>query len=153
MRLKLPNKPEILKAMDLIGKIEAHGYTALIVGGAVRDLIIDREINDIDIATNMPMDELERLFNCHDIGKSKDFGLVTVTFSGSQFEVAQFRADGKYSDGRRPDSVKIVKDFKTDASRRDFTINALGLDSDGNVIDHFGGVILLTVLRKIIFVF
>jgi len=85
------------------------------------------------------MEELSKLFKTFDIGKSKDFGIVVVKEGGSNFEVAQFRTDGKYFDGRRPDSVQITGSFEDDAGRRDFTINAMGLNSKGEIIDHFDG--------------
>ncbi len=86
------------------------------------------------------MDVIEGLFETHNIGKSKDFGIVVVNLEGLSFEVAQFRVDSKESDGRRPNEVRITDSFQEDVKRRDFTINALGLDKDGNVIDFVGGV-------------
>lgn len=131
--------PVLASAVKVLKFITKQGYDAYIVGGAVRDLIIGDNFHDIDIATNMPLDELEKSYKTHDIGKSKDFGIVTITVDGNQFEVANFRSDGVYTDGRRPDTVKIVLNFKDDASRRDFTINSMGIDKDGNIIDYFDG--------------
>lgn len=134
------NSSEMLKEARLVLKeIEAIGFQAVIAGGAVRDILLGQEPHDIDIATNMSMPFLEKLFTCHDIGKSKDFGLVVVRRGEFSFEIAQFRSDGKYSDGRRPDSVEFVSSFKEDAARRDFTINAMGIQSNGTILDFFNG--------------
>jgi len=132
------------KGVEIITRLEKEGgpkARAYIVGGAVRDIVTgEKEPDDIDIATNVPIDRIEQIFGkSHDIGKNKEFGIVIVTVDGEDFEVANFRSDGTYSDGRRPDSVKIEMDFKTDAGRRDFTINAMGVDKDGNIIDYFDG--------------
>ena len=125
--------------VKILRDITKKGYKAYIVGGAVRDLILGHNPHDIDIATNMPVEELEKMYKTYDIGKSKDFGIVVVNVGGHQFEIAQFRQDGKYTDGRRPDSVQICQDFKGDASRRDFCFNAMAIDGDGNIIDYFDG--------------
>ena len=113
--------------------------TAFIVGGAVRDYIIGRECDDIDIATDVPMDLIERRFPTHDIGSNKDFGILVVEFEDNVFEVAQYRSDGEYSDGRRPDGVQVGVDVETDSCRRDFTINAMYMDEDGKILDFHGG--------------
>jgi tRNA nucleotidyltransferase/poly(A) polymerase len=87
----------------------------------------------------MPIEELQKVWRIHDIGKSKDFGIVVVVDGGSRFEVAQFRTDGKYTDGRRPENVNIAGTFEEDAGRRDFTINAMALDANGIIYDYFDG--------------
>lgn len=125
--------------VDLLKELERLGGEAYIVGGAVRDIVLGDEPHDIDIATNIPVKKIESHFRTHDIGASKDFGIVTIKHKNEDFEVAQFRTDGTYSDGRKPDDVKIVMDFKSDAERRDLTINAMGIDKEGNIIDHFAG--------------
>ncbi len=116
----------VLKRIEQIGKengiVDPRAY---IVGGTVRDIIIgEDEPADIDIATNVSIDILEKYFSAHDIGKNKDFGILVINEGGFEYEIANFRKDGEYSDGRRPDTVEIVGDFKDDAARRDFTINA-----------------------------
>ena len=127
-------------AVKVLEKITSKGFKAYIVGGSVRDLILGSDVHDVDIATNCPIDVLEKLFGrTYDIGQSRDFGIIVVKEGGYSFEVANFRQDGKYSDGRKPDTVKISSDFKEDAARRDFTINAMAIDKDGNIIDYFDG--------------
>ena len=146
--------PELEAAMSLIKDIKSHGYDAYAVGGCVRDMVrfeigqtSSASIHDIDIATNMPIEALNEAFNTRS-NNGEAHGTILVLYRefgslyGNQysFEVTQFRTDGDYSDGRHPDSVTFAKTFKEDASRRDLTINALGMDYDGEVIDYFGGV-------------
>lgn len=127
--------------VKLMEQIESLGnYQTLMVGGTPRDIILKRDISDIDIATNCPMDKLTENFQAYDVGRSKDFGILVVVYKGFHFEVAQFRSEKGYSNRRHPDEVKIVGDFREDSSRRDFTCNALGLKADGTIIDHHGGL-------------
>jgi len=131
---------ELQAGVSILDKINKKGYKAYIVGGSVRDIILGNlKPHDIDIATNMPVDELSKMFKTYDIGKSRDFGIVVVKAGGFDFEVAQFRLDGKYADGRRPELVTVTGSFEADAGRRDFTINAMGLNAKGEIIDHFDG--------------
>ena len=135
------NWPEIslqepfCSALGLVRSIRSAGYLACIVGGTVRDLILREKIQDIDIATDMPMELLCSRFACHDIGKSKQFGLVLVKYGCSTFEVAQFRATSA-ADG----DGGLAAQFAADAVLRDFTINALALTEEGEVVDPFGGL-------------
>lgn len=127
--------------MSLLKEIESLGnFEAYIVGGAPRDIMIGQESDDIDIATNCPMEIIEENFRTFDIGRSKKHGVLAVLYKGESFDVAQFRADGDYSDGRRPDSIEIIKGFEDDAARRDFTVNSLAMNSRGDIIDYFGGI-------------
>jgi poly(A) polymerase len=125
--------------MDLVEQLAVAGFEAYFVGGCVRDLLLGKEAKDVDITTNASMEDLEKMFKCFDIGASKDFGIVVVPHKGFNFEIAQFRTEGEYSDGRRPDEVQVTQSFVEDVKRRDFTINALGLDLNGNVVDHVNG--------------
>jgi poly(A) polymerase len=128
------------EAVGLVEGIRDLGFEAYIVGGAVRDIVMNVTPHDFDIATNCPMDVLEENFETYDIGQSKDFGIKLVRFEGVSFEVAQYRTDEEYKDGRHPDKVKFVSNIKDDVLRRDFTINALVMDTNGTVIDYVGGV-------------
>ena len=131
---------ELQAGVSILIKINRAKYKAYIVGGSVRDIILGNlKPHDVDIATNMPMDELGKMFKTYDIGKSKDFGIVTVKHGGHDFEIAQFRNDGTYFDGRRPESVTVTGKFKEDVERRDFTINAMGINAKGHIIDYFDG--------------
>lgn len=137
---------EVLKGVDLCKQINNFGYEAYIVGGCVRDIVLwykngqkgEPNIHDVDITTNMPIDELYDNFKCTS-NNGEAHGTILVIHKGIAFEVTQFRVDGDYSDGRHPDSVKFTKSFKDDTARRDFTINAMGIDADGNLIDYYGG--------------
>jgi tRNA nucleotidyltransferase (CCA-adding enzyme) len=131
--------PELKAGVEVLKKINKAGFKAYIVGGPVRDITLGVQPKDIDIATNAPMDILGKLFKTYDIGKSKDFGIVTAKEGAFSFEIAQFRTDGKYIDGRRPESVTISGSFETDAGRRDFTINAMAINSKGEILDYFDG--------------
>ena len=125
--------------VDVVALITKKKYKAYIVGGAVRDIILGDNPHDIDLSTNMPISEIEKMFKSHAVGSSEDFGIITIIYKGFDFEIAQFRKDGAYIDGRKPEKVEVVMNFKDDASRRDLTINAMGIDKDGNIIDFFNG--------------
>jgi len=135
----LSKVPMLKTSIGILDTITSKGYSAFIVGGGVRDIILGEPLHDVDIATNMPIEEIEKLYKTHDIGKSKDFGIVAINIGGFTYEIAQFRTDGAYVDGRRPESVEIVQSFQSDASRRDFTFNAMAIDKEGNIIDYFNG--------------
>jgi hypothetical protein len=140
------NNEELNIAMGLVRRIKSYGYEAYAVGGCVRDMVRyyikqtdSANIHDIDIATNMPIPELQGKFHTESNNGEKH-GTILVLIDKHAFEVTQFRTDGDYTDGRHPDSVKFAKTFNEDAARRDFTINAMGMDCDGNVIDYYGGI-------------
>lgn len=132
---------ELKKALEVMKIIEDAGYEALIVGGFVRDVILGISSSDIDIATNMKPDEIDKHFRSIDVGKSKEFGVNVILYKGFQFELAQYRADiyNSLEGSRGAENVELVSSFKDDAARRDFTINSLGINFKGEVIDHHGG--------------
>lgn len=139
MQLTQINDPLITLGRKILTILSKHGE-AYIVGGAVRDLVMGNALHDVDISTNVPMEVIETLFETHDIGKNKDFGIVVVNFEGVNVEIAQFRTDGAYLDGRHPEGVKLGVSFEEDTKRRDFSMNAMGLDLNGNVLDFHGGL-------------
>lgn len=118
---------EVEVAKKILNKLNTIDPTAesYMVGGCVRDMIMGIEPNDVDIATSISIDVIEKHFTCYDIGKNKDFCIVVVKEDGFDFEIANFRKDGEYTDGRHPDSVVIVNSFEEDSSRRDLTINLI----------------------------
>ncbi len=125
-------------AKRIVFRLQQAGWTAFWAGGAVRDLLLGRPFKDIDIATNAPPDAVLSLFP-HSKGVGKAFGVVIVHESGSAFEVATFRRDGPYPDGRRPAAVEFAS-AEADAQRRDFTINAIFFDPVADrYIDFIGG--------------
>jgi tRNA nucleotidyltransferase (CCA-adding enzyme) len=127
-----------LKSVPILELIEEAGYEAYFVGGSVRDYILGRTINDVDIATSATPQEIKRIFpNTADIGI--DHGTVLVITDMGTYEITTFRTESGYSDFRRPDAVKFVRSLTEDLQRRDFTMNAIAMDKTGKVIDPFNG--------------
>lgn len=127
-------------AVQIIRHLHSRGHRAYLVGGCVRDRLMGNPPQDFDVATDAPPDQVLAYFPCSDrVGAH--FGVVLVhDDTGSQVEVATFRSDFSYRDGRRPDRVKFETDPREDALRRDFTINALFEDpTTGEVLDYTGG--------------
>jgi tRNA nucleotidyltransferase/poly(A) polymerase len=126
-------------ARSLVEKLTKAGYTAYFAGGCVRDHLLQREAKDIDIATNATPDQVQKLFPKVTDLQGKAFGVVRVHYHGQSFEIAMFRHDGLYKDGRHPESVEPTTPEK-DAARRDFTINGLFYDPvQEKIIDYVGG--------------
>ena len=113
-------------ATDLVRRLQGAGFEAFWVGGCVRDSLLGREPGDYDIATNARPEAIEKLFP-HTIAVGRKFGVMVVVEGGQQFQVAMFRAESDYLDGRRPERVTFG-DARADAQRRDFTVNGLFFD-------------------------
>ncbi|SIQ38071.1 tRNA nucleotidyltransferase (CCA-adding enzyme) [Peribacillus simplex] len=127
-----------LKSVPILEVIEEAGYEAYFVGGSVRDFILGRPINDVDIATSATPQEIKRIFpNTADIGI--DHGTVLAITDTGTYEITTFRTESGYSDFRRPDSVQFVRSLTEDLQRRDFTMNAMAMDKTGKIIDPFNG--------------
>lgn len=119
--------------------LQRAGHTAYCVGGAVRDRLMGREAHDWDIATSARPDLVKALFPRVE-PTGLQHGTVSVIFDGAAYEVTTYRADGDYSDGRRPDAVTFVDTIEEDLARRDFTVNAIAYDPiGGDLVDPFGG--------------
>ncbi len=127
-------------AADTVRRLREAGFETYFCGGCVRDALMGNAPKDYDIATAAPPETVERLFP-RTIPVGKAFGVILVIGpDGQQYEVATFRQETGYADGRRPDSVRFSS-AREDAARRDFTINALFYDPSGdNVLDFVGGV-------------
>ncbi|MCB9936098.1 MAG: CCA tRNA nucleotidyltransferase [Planctomycetes bacterium] len=140
--IELPNIPAVALAKRVVRTLRAAGHEALLAGGCVRDLALKREPKDYDVATSATPDQVEALFP-RTVAVGKAFGVIKVldeTIEGLDVEVATFRFDGPYLDGRHPSSVRFTGAAE-DAARRDFTINALFLDPEsGEVHDYVGGL-------------
>ncbi len=113
-------------AIGIVKRLQESGHTAYFAGGCVRDLLLNHNPEDIDIATSATPDQIEELFE-KTFSVGKHFGVILIHENGHNFEVATFRSDSGYSDGRRPDYVTFT-DAREDALRRDFTINGLFYD-------------------------
>ncbi|MGI9458312.1 MAG: CCA tRNA nucleotidyltransferase [Aeoliella sp.] len=129
-------------AEEVVERLRGAGYEALWAGGCVRDALLGLTPKDYDVATSATPDEVRKVFGKRrTIPVGVAFGVMTVLGpkSAGQIEVATFRTEGAYSDGRRPDSVKFAT-AELDSGRRDFTINGLFFDPiAGDVIDYVGG--------------
>jgi poly(A) polymerase len=126
-------------ATAVVSRLQEHGHAAYFAGGSVRDRLLGRPCKDIDIATAATPEEVMRLFPRHAGLEGKCFGVVRVLVDDDTLEVATFRADGDYTDGRRPDSVRFTT-AEEDAQRRDFTVNGMFFDPlTETVIDYVGG--------------
>jgi poly(A) polymerase len=116
-----------------------RGYQALLVGGCVRDILLNRDPADYDVTTDATPAQVMELFP-DSVGVGAQFGVVLVPRDGNKVEVATFRCDVGYSDGRHPDQVVYARTPQEDVSRRDFTINGLLMKHDtGEVLDYVGG--------------
>ncbi|MGD9761582.1 MAG: CCA tRNA nucleotidyltransferase [Candidatus Izemoplasmatales bacterium] len=131
------NRSQILGKLILKKLIES-GYEAYFVGGFVRDYLLNIDSSDIDITTNATPEEVERLFPSTK-ATGKKYGTVTVYMEDHKFEVTTYRIDQKYLNHRKPESVVYSLKLEEDLKRRDFTINALAMDYDEQIIDLFNG--------------
>ncbi|HET9318800.1 MAG TPA: CCA tRNA nucleotidyltransferase [Bryobacteraceae bacterium] len=126
-------------ARQIVRELKSSGHQAYFVGGCVRDLLLGGEPKDYDVATDARPDQITALFPKAEL-VGAHFGVVLVHNSGAHVEVATFRSDHAYEDGRHPVEVEFETDPHQDVLRRDFTINALLLDPDRNeVLDFVGG--------------
>lgn len=135
------NVPEEVKT--ILKRLNSHGFSAYVVGGCVRDKILNREPQDWDISSSAMPEQVKEVFS--DLGVIETgikHGTVSVIINHNPYEVTTFRCDGEYKDNRRPDTVTFVSDISIDLSRRDFTINALacGCEDSNEIIDLFGGI-------------
>ena len=126
------------EALKLLKEFNDNGYKAYIVGGYVRDHILGIESSDVDITTNATPKEVIELFD-EAFLSSKDYGTVTVVKKGVRFEITTFRKEINYKDNRHPGEIKYIDDLYQDLLRRDFTINTICMDENGEIIDFLKG--------------
>ena len=125
-------------ATRIVRRLRGAGHEAYFAGGCVRDRLLGRPAHDIDVATSAHPEEVQKLFP-RTVAVGAQFGVVVVLEDGAEFQVATFRADGAYLDGRRPESVTFTT-AEGDALRRDFTVNGLFFDPlEGKLLDFVGG--------------
>jgi tRNA nucleotidyltransferase (CCA-adding enzyme) len=115
------------QAACILDQLISHGFEAYVVGGAVRDYLLDRPIHDIDVATSAHPADVVSLFK-RTIPVGVQHGTVAVLSGGKPFEVTTFRSETGYDDFRHPNKVDFVLTLDQDLMRRDFTINALAMD-------------------------
>jgi poly(A) polymerase len=126
-------------ANSICETLRRNGYQALLVGGCVRDLLLSREPADYDVTTDATPEQVVKLFP-ESVAVGAQFGVILIPRDGVKVEVATFRSDVGYSDGRHPDLVVYSKTPQEDVQRRDFTINGLLMRHDsGEVLDYVGG--------------
>ena len=126
-------------ANSICDTLRGSGYQALLVGGCVRDLLLGREPADYDVTTDATPEQAMALFP-ESVAVGAQFGVILIPRDGMKVEVATFRSDVGYSDGRHPDGVVYSKTPQEDVQRRDFTINGLLMRHDsGEVLDYVGG--------------
>ena len=122
------------KALEVLKKLSEHNYESYLVGGYPRDLILGRKTNDIDICTSATPKEILEIFD-DVIVSDMQYGSVVIVYKGCKFDTTTFRKEIKYESNRKPVKIKYIKDIKKDLLRRDFTINTLCIDKDGNLLD------------------
>lgn len=144
--LKIP-----LFAANVLQTLEDAGFEACCVGGCVRDLLLGRTPGDFDVTTNAEPTQVMELFSGFACPTGLKHGTVTVRSGGENVEVTTYRLDGAYCDHRHPDGVTFTSSLAEDLQRRDFTVNAIALRRDGEIVDLVGGVSDLSngVLRAV----
>ena len=125
------------RALEVLNILFDKGYLAYIVGGYPRDMVLGIKSNDIDICTNATPKEIIDIFDTENISDTS-YGSVRVIYKNYHFDVTTFRKEIKYENNRKPVKVKYINDLKKDLLRRDFTINTMCIDKDGNLIDMLG---------------
>ncbi|MDY3902255.1 CCA tRNA nucleotidyltransferase [Peptoniphilus sp.] len=124
----------------ILNKLNEEGFDAYIVGGCVRDKLLGIVPHDYDITTSAKPDEIKKVFkDFKTVLVGEEFGTVGIIIDKTIYEVTTFRIDGKYLNFRKPEKVTFSKNLKEDLKRRDFTINAMAMDFNGNLYDPFGG--------------
>jgi len=127
------------EAAPILQRLHDAGFEGYYVGGCVRDSVLGRPVNDVDIATSATPEEMMALFPRH-VPTGLQHGTVTVLQGGCAYEVTTFREESVYEAHRRPAEVAFIRELEGDLLRRDFTVNAMAMRMDGTVIDPFGGM-------------
>lgn len=138
MKLYIPDEVKII-----LDTLSSFGYEAYIVGGCVRDQILNKKVDDYDITTNAKPDAIKKIFKTT-VDTGIKHGTVTVLFKHedgyNQYEITTYRVDGEYEDFRHPKEIKFVDKLEYDLSRRDFTVNAMAYNDKSGLIDKFDGI-------------
>ena len=138
--MRIEHWPQQLQAaVPVLERINQAGFEVYFVGGCVRDTLLQRPLHDVDLATSAYPQEIKQIFP-QTIDTGIEHGTVTVIYQKKAYEITTFRTESGYQDYRRPDKVEFVRSLKEDLKRRDFTINALAMNSQGEIIDLFAGI-------------
>ncbi|MDI6573739.1 CCA tRNA nucleotidyltransferase [Leuconostoc lactis] len=138
--MKIETLPsEFVAAQPVLQRLEAAGFEAYFVGGSVRDMLLQKPIHDVDIASAAFPEEVKKQFD-KTVDTGIQHGTVMVLDHGLGYEITTFRTESTYTDFRRPDTVTFVRSLSEDLQRRDFTINALAMTYDGEIVDLFDGL-------------
>lgn len=138
--MRITKWPEIFESsLHILNSLQDAGFKAYFVGGSVRDYLLNLPVHDVDIATSAYPEEIKKIFP-QTIDTGIQHGTVTVMDHGTSYELTTFRTESGYQDYRRPDKVTFVRSLKEDLQRRDFTINALAIAPDGEIIDEYEGL-------------
>ncbi|MBQ2704460.1 MAG: CCA tRNA nucleotidyltransferase [Clostridia bacterium] len=133
--MKIPQY--VIKAMN---SLNHAGYECYLVGGCVRDTLMGNEPHDYDLTTSALPEQMLTVFNgCKIIETGLKHGTITLLTDGGPIEITTFRIDGEYKDNRRPENVIFTPKLSEDLARRDFTVNAIAMDKEGNLVDLYGG--------------
>ena len=138
-KVDIQSVPLFVSALPVLQTLKEAGHEAVFVGGSVRDLVLGKEISDVDIATSATPEEVKSLFS-HTVDVGIEHGTVLVLHHHDSYEVTTFRTEGTYQDFRHPDSVTFVRSLEEDLMRRDFTINALAVNDKEEIVDYFNGI-------------
>lgn len=127
MNVKIP-----VQVKDLLNMLQSKGFEAFIVGGCVRDSLLEKKPNDWDITTNAKPDEIREVFKDYKLinNNGEKHGTVTIMYEGESYEITTYRTETGYSDHRHPSEVEFVASLEEDLKRRDFTINAMALGTN-----------------------
>ena len=138
--MRIEHWPQQLQAaVPVLERINQAGFEVYFVGGCVRDTLLQRPLHDVDLATSAYPQEIKQIFP-QTIDTGIEHGTVTVIYQNKAYEITTFRTESGYQDYRRPDKVEFVRSLKEDLKRRDFTINALAMNAQGEIIDLFAGM-------------
>ena len=137
--MSIQKEPLFLEALPVMQQLVDAGYEAYFVGGSVRDMLLHKPISDVDIATSAIPQEVKEIFS-HTVDVGIEHGTVMVIHHKEGYEVTTFRTEEGYEDFRHPDKVTFVRSLEEDLKRRDFTINALAIGIDDQLMDFFDGI-------------
>ncbi|MGN1076100.1 MAG: polynucleotide adenylyltransferase, partial [Candidatus Enteromonas sp.] len=116
-----------------------HGFSLWMIGGSSRDLLLGKMPSDWDFVTDATPEQEKQFLTDYSDAFAK-FGSLKLKWMGKEADITTLREEGEYLDGRHPSFIRFVTDLKTDSKRRDFTVNALYIDPQGNVTDYHGGL-------------